>query len=177
MRQINVKYPCVSTYEKHETWMSYHSCCSLYLLPKMTKCRGTEEIPLPPLIVLFSLDLLEFFEGSRDKAGLQAAVCETQASQIAEVKEPWCICCWFWGQKPGPLCSYLLHVPTSHWKGSLGCQSRTHPWKSGMLWATKGNRARQQVEELLEEIALATSHPCDWRKTTVFWKTNRCSKS
>lgn len=53
MRQINVKYPCVSTYEKHETWMSYHSCCSLYLLPKTTKCHGTEEIPLPPQLCCF----------------------------------------------------------------------------------------------------------------------------
>lgn len=65
---MNVKYPCVSTYEKHETPVPYHSCSSLYLLPKMTKCRETEETPFPTSILLFSLDLLEFFEGSRDKA-------------------------------------------------------------------------------------------------------------
>lgn len=182
MRQINVKYPCVSTYEKHETWVPYHSCCSLYLLSKTTKCHETEEIPFPPLILSFFLDLLEFFEGSRDKAGLQTAVCEIQATQIAKVKEPWCVCCWFWRKKPGPLsslwvtCSMFQH-PTGKiaWAAKVG----NTPESQAYLWAAKSNRARQQLEaeELLEEIASAWSHPSHSRKTIVFWKTSGCSKS
>lgn len=174
MRQINVKYPCVGTYEKHETWLPYHSCCSLYLLPKMTECHGTEEIPFhtppfPPPILLFSLDLLESFESSRDKAGLQAAVCEIQATQIAKVKEPWCICCWFWGEKPGPLCnlwvtcSVLQHpIGKVAWAAKVWNTSESQAY----LWATKSNRTRQQVEaeELLEARAPTGSHPSHWRK-------------
>lgn len=103
--------------------MPYHSSCSLYLLPKTTKCCGTEEIPLfPPLILLFSLDLLEFFEGSRDKAGLQAVVCEIQATQIAEFVNLGVFVAGF-GDKSQALyatCELLAPCPSTPFERQLG---------------------------------------------------------
>lgn len=142
-----------------------HCICS----QKWLSATGQRKSPFFPLVLLFSLDLLEFFEGSRDKAGLQAAVCEIQATQIAKVKEPWCICCWFWGQKPGPLCYPWVTCSVSQHptgKGAWAAKVGNIPGSQAYLWATKSNRARQQVEveELLEKIAPARSHPSHWGK-------------
>jgi len=39
------------------------------------------------VILLFSLDPLESFKGSRDEAGIQAAACEIQAQKRSEKRE------------------------------------------------------------------------------------------
>lgn len=143
-----------------------HCICSQKWLSAMGQRKSL--FPPPP-VLLFSLDLLQSSESSRDKAGLQAAVCEIQATQIAKVKELWCICCWFWGQKPGPLCNLWVTCSVFHhpigkvaWAAKVWNTSESQAY----LWATKSNRTRQQVEaeELLEEIAWAGSHPSHWRK-------------
>lgn len=132
--------------------------------------------PLFSLILLFSLDSLEFFEGSKDKAGLQAAVCEIQATQIAKMS------CWFGGQKPGPscnlwvTCSMFQHpIWKVAWAAKVGSipESRLVGYQEQQeadLWATKSNTAIQQVEakELPEEIAPAGSHPSHWGKPQSF---------
>lgn len=141
-----------------------HCICS----QKRLSAMGQRKSPLFPSSVVF-LGPSGILWESRDKSGLQAAVCEIPATQITKMKEPWCICGWFWAQKPGPLCSLWVTCSVSQnpignvaWAAKVGNISGSQAY----LWATKSNRARQQVEveELIEEIAPARSHPSHWGK-------------
>lgn len=137
MRQINVKYPCVSTYEKHETWLPYHSCCSLYLLPEMTKCHGTEEIPFsttPSSVVFLGPSAILWEQQGQG----WASSCSVWNSSYTNCKSEGALVYLLLvlGAKARPFMqpvSYLLRVPPPHWKGSLGCQSMKHLWKSSIL--------------------------------------------
>lgn len=143
MRQINVKYPCVGTYEKHETWLPYHSCCSLYLLPKMTECHGTEEIPFhtPPPSPSSSVVFLgpSGILWEQQRQGWASSCCVWNSSYTNCKSEGALVYLLLvLGAKARPFMqpvSYLLCVPAPHWKGGLGCQSMKHLWKPGILVA------------------------------------------
>lgn len=140
MRQISVKYPCVSTYEKHETWVPYDSRCSLYLLPKRNMCLGTEEIHFFSSFCCFPSTLwspsraagmrlgskLQHVRFKRHRLEKRGSLAEFAAGFVGESKALYVTC------------SYLLHAPAL-----LGCQNRKHRWKCGH---TENNRARWQVE-------------------------------
>lgn len=170
MRQINVKYPCVSTYEKHETWMPHDPCCSLYSLPKRNMCPGTEEISHFFVIPLFSLDPVKPFQGSRDESGIQATVCKMQATQIKKKSKPCCIFCWFCGGKQGPLCnlwvtcSMLQHVA---WKAAWATREENIPERALIPEDFQEQRSQTASENDLRNISSWISV----RK--AFWRNDR----